>query len=135
MSHFATKLVNYSRHIESLKYVWKSRICCYRKKTSECLKTHYAANNWPIWTQRGNKRSVKMWTLNIYKIFFKIFCCTLTVGCQWYFGSHEFGPRKWKWMVVNVYWTARLFWRDALFAFSWALWNCIFMVEPLARPL
>ena len=37
---------------------------------------------------------------------------------EWYFVSHEFGPRKRKWVLENVYWTARLFWRDALFAFQ-----------------
>ena len=37
---------------------------------------------------------------------------------KWYFPYCTFGPRKAKWVLVNVYWTARLFWLDALFAFQ-----------------
>ena len=34
LAHFAPKLVNHSRHSESLKYVWKSTISCLRRKMS-----------------------------------------------------------------------------------------------------
>ena len=34
-------------------------------------KTHSAANDWPIWTQKGGERSVKMWATNFFKSFFK----------------------------------------------------------------
>ena len=43
----------------------------------ECLKNHYAANNWPIWTKRCQKKRRDV----DYKIS-KIFCWKWTVGCQ-----------------------------------------------------
>ena len=52
------------------------------RNSSECLKTHCASNNWPIWTQKGAKRSVKMWLPTSTRVFSKIFCCTWMVGCQ-----------------------------------------------------
>ena len=43
---------------ESLKNVWKRSNRCFRRKMSpisnfpESLKSHYASNDWPIWTQK-----------------------------------------------------------------------------------
>ena len=43
----------------------------WKENSSDHLKTHCAANNGPIWTQKVPKRSVKMSTTSFYKSFFK----------------------------------------------------------------
>ena len=47
--------------------------CRQFRNSSECLKTHCAANNWPIWNldPKGAKRSVKIWVTNFYESFCK----------------------------------------------------------------
>ena len=60
---YLARSVNFSRHSESVKYVWKSKNRCYRiegkcrryRNSSKCLKTHFATNNWPIWTKKKSK--------------------------------------------------------------------------------
>ena len=71
------KLVNYSRHSEALKYVWKSKYCCDRRKMSS-ISEFFRMFKDSLWCEsltnldaKGSKRRVKMWTTNSYKIFSK----------------------------------------------------------------
>ena len=63
LAPFVSKLVNYSRHSESLKYVWKRSNHCFLWKvesisnSSESLKSPCASNNWSIWTQKVPKEA------------------------------------------------------------------------------
>ena len=45
--------------------------CRQFRNSSDYLKTHCAASFWPIWTQKGAKRSVKMRATNLCKSLFK----------------------------------------------------------------
>ena len=82
VAHFAPKLINYSRHSVSLKYVWKSTNRCYGRKMSSisALFRMFKVSLCREWLTnldaKGTKRSVKMWTANFYKILFKIICRT-----------------------------------------------------------
>ena len=53
-----------------------------QQNTSECLMTHCASNNWPIWTQKVPKETEICKLKSSLRTFSKIFCCTWTVGCQ-----------------------------------------------------
>ena len=48
----------------------------------ECLKKHYAANNWPIWTQKVPKEAYRCRIQTSIRVFQKKNCCTWAVGCQ-----------------------------------------------------
>ena len=67
---FAPKLVNYSRHHKSIKYVWNFTNRCYRN-SSKCLKNHCAANNQPIWTQKVPKEAQRCGLQSSTKVFQK----------------------------------------------------------------
>ena len=79
LAPFASKLVNYSRHSESLKNVWKWPNRSFWKKMSsilssyESLKSHCASNRWPIWTQRVPKEAQICELPTCIRVFSKIF--------------------------------------------------------------
>ena len=80
----AISMMYYSRHSESLKYVWKSTNCCCRRKMSSILqffqmfKGSLCREQLTNLDAKGVKRSVKIWTTN----FFKNIYCKWMVGCQ-----------------------------------------------------
>ena len=63
LAPFASKLVNYSRHSE---YVWQSTNRCHHREVSLILEYFRMFKD-----SLCRKWSVKMWTTNLYKIFFK----------------------------------------------------------------
>ena len=58
--------------------------CHWFRNSSDWLKTHCAANDWPIWTQKVPKEALDLWTTSFYKSFFKNILLYVTVGCQKY---------------------------------------------------
>ena len=57
-------------------------ICRRFRNSSECLKTHCAANNCPIWTQKSPKEALRVGLQTSTRDFPKICCCTRTAGGQ-----------------------------------------------------
>ena len=61
LAPFVSELVNYSRQSESWKMLENGKMAVFEgkcrrfRKSSECLESHYAWNNWPIWTQNVPK--------------------------------------------------------------------------------
>ena len=49
---------------------------------SECLKTHCAANNWPIWMQTVPKGALRCGLQTFIRVFTIISCCKWAVGSQ-----------------------------------------------------
>ena len=88
LAPFTLKLVHYSRHSESLKYVWKSTISCLRRKMSSISEFFrmFKDSLWREWLTnfdaKGAKRSVKMWTTNLYKIFFQKYCVLVYMNAR-----------------------------------------------------
>ena len=56
----------------------------------QMFKDSLCVNDWPIWTQKGAKRNVKIWTTIFYKTFWKKKCCTWTVGFKNSFSTYVF---------------------------------------------
>ena len=77
LAPFAPKSFNYLRHSDSLKFVWKQTNRCHRSKMSSKSEFLRMFKDLPCLEKltnldtKGAKRSVKMWTKNSYKIFFK----------------------------------------------------------------
>ena len=70
LAHFASKLVNYSWHGESLKYFWKSTNGCDRWKISSILEILWMSKVTNL-EQKDAQRSVNMWATTFYKSFFE----------------------------------------------------------------
>ena len=78
LASFAPKLVNYSRHRDSLRYVWKSTNRSYRSKMSSISEFFRMFKDSSCLEKLTNldakfaKRSVKIWTTDFYKSFSNI---------------------------------------------------------------
>ena len=68
------------------------------RNSSECLKTHFAANNWPIWTQRCQKKRKDV----DYKLIY--------ISLQKYFVAHERSTVKSSFITYGCYGPDVLFW-------------------------
>ena len=77
LTPFASKLVNYSRHNEPMKFVWKSTNRFYQRKMS-LISEFFWMFDYSLWLEKmtnldpkSAKRSVKMRAINFYERVFK----------------------------------------------------------------
>ena len=88
LAPFASKLVNYSRHSETLNFRKNSKSTTFFLRNSDLTifkhfsMSHCASNNSPIWTQKVSKEVQRCELPASIEVFTKIFFSTWMVGCQ-----------------------------------------------------